>query len=162
MVKKAEEPKWYPVRVKYSREMKLKEYLDENQIENFIPLQYKEVIEVIKGEKKVRKLTPVVHNLVFIRSTRSKFDDIKPNVESTSPFRYIMDSNTNTPLVIPEKQMKDFIAVAGAYDEQIVYLDSATVSLKKGDSVRITGGPFMGVEGKLVRIKGDRRVVVSV
>ena len=34
--------------------------------------------------------------------------------------------------------------------------------LKKGDKVRITGGIFSGVEGVFVRVKGDRRVVVSI
>lgn len=34
--------------------------------------------------------------------------------------------------------------------------------MQKGDRVRITGGVFEGVEGIFVRVKGDRRVVVSI
>lgn len=34
--------------------------------------------------------------------------------------------------------------------------------LKKGDKVRVLGGIFEGAEGTLKRIKGDRRVVVSI
>lgn len=33
---------------------------------------------------------------------------------------------------------------------------------EEGDRVRVTGGIFEGVEGEFVRIKGDRRVVVSI
>ena len=47
-------------------------------------------------------------------------------------------------------------------DGQIVYLDPTIVSLREGDRVRIVGGVFSGVEGIFIRIKGDRRVVVSI
>ena len=33
---------WYPLRVTYSQEMKVKEYLDKEHIENFIPMHYVE------------------------------------------------------------------------------------------------------------------------
>ena len=59
-----EAKQWFAIRVTYSREMALKEYLDRCRMESFIPMSYK---EVIKGERKVRKLVPVIHNLVFVR-----------------------------------------------------------------------------------------------
>ena len=136
-----EAKQWFAIRVTYSREMALKEYLDRCRMESFIPMSYK---EVIKGERKVRKLVPVIHNLVFVRSTREKLDEIKRDISLKVPIRYIMDRETRRPLVVPDRQMHSFIAVAGAYDEQIV------------------GGVFSGVEGIFIRIKGDRRVVVSI
>ena len=63
-----------------------------------------------------------------------------------------MDRETRRPLVVPDRQMHSFIAVAGAYDEQIVYLDPTIVSLREGDRVRIVGGVFSGVEGFFIRI----------
>ena len=57
--------------------------------------------------------------------------------------------------------MQDFISVAGNIDEQILYLTPQEGALKKGDYVRITGGIWEGIEGKLVRIKKNLRVVVS-
>ena len=147
-----EAKQWFAIRVTYSREMALKEYLDRCRMESFIPMSYK---EVIKGERKVRKLVPVIHNLVFVRSTREKLDEIKRDISLKVPIRYIMDRETH-------RQMHSFIAVAGAYDEQIVYLDPTIVSLREGDRVRIVGGVFSGVEGIFIRIKGDRRVVVSI
>lgn len=41
-------------------------------------------------------------------------------------------------------------------------LDPTTITFKKGERVRVTGGLFEGVEGEFVRVKGDRRVVVSI
>lgn len=55
-----------------------------------------------------------------------------------------------------------FIAIAGSYDQQVIYLPPTEYSMQKGDRVRITGGVFEGVEGIFVRVKGDRRVVVSI
>ena len=59
-----EAKQWFAIRVTYSREMALKEYLDRCRMESFIPMSYK---EIIKGERKVRKLVPVIHNLVCFR-----------------------------------------------------------------------------------------------
>ena len=74
-------------------------------------------------------------------------DEIKKEISLKVPLRYIMDREKHEPLVVPDRQMSSFIAVAGAYDEQVVYLDSQVVSLREGDRVRITGGVFAGVEG---------------
>lgn len=57
--------------------------------------------------------------------------------------------------------MEDFIAVSGSIDEHILYLTPQEVALKNGDYVRITDGIWKGIEGKLVRIKKNLRVVVE-
>lgn len=147
------------MRITYSRELSLKVYLDEIQVENFIPMRYE---YVVRNERKIRKLVPAVHNLVFIHTTRRKLDEIKEVKAAVFPLRYIMDRETHQPITIPEPQMRNFIAVAGTYDQQVIYLPPMDVSMAKGDRVRINGGIFEGVEGVFLRIKGDRRVVVSI
>lgn len=117
---------------------------------------------VLRNGQRVRKLVPAVHNLVFIRSTRQEIDEIKEKNAATLPLRYIMDRETHQPIIIPKVQMQNFIAVAGNYDQQLIYLPSAESTAQKGDRVRITGGVFGGVEGTFLRVKGDRRVVVSI
>lgn len=150
---------WYALRITYSRELAFKKYLDDRNIENFIPMRYE---YVVRDERKIRKLVPVVHNLVFVYSFRQQIDEIKTTMGTQLPIRYIMDRETCQPITIPEVQMRSFIAVAGSHDQQVVYLDPTTVSFRKGDRVRVTGGLFEGVEGEFVRVKGDRRVVVSI
>ncbi|MGM9824168.1 MAG: transcriptional regulator, partial [Muribaculaceae bacterium] len=81
---------------------------------------------------------------------------------TTLPIRYIMNRETHQPVVIPRKQMDNFIAVAGNYNEQLLYIENDPIILHKGDKVRITGGLFEGAIGTLMRIKGNRRVVVSI
>ena len=150
---------WYPLRVTYSRELQLKEVLDAECIENFIPMHYEYVKQ---GERKIRKLVPVVHNLVFVHSSLACIDRVKQSLGSSLSVRYIIDRETNRPLIVPDSQMHSFIAVSGNYEEQIVYLDPALTSLRKGDRVRIIGGVFEGVEGIVIRVKGDRRVSVCI
>lgn len=149
------EKKWYGIRVTYNRELKVKSDLEEKEIEHFLPMCYK---EVVRREKKIKVLTPAVHNLIFIHCTKNEMIDYKNT--TSLPIRYIMDPETRKPLVIPEIQMQNFIAVAGNYTEQIIYLDYNTAMLTKGQKVRVTGGIFAGVEGIFVKMKGDKRVVV--
>ena len=143
---------WYALRITYSRELALKEYLDANGIENFIPMHYE---YSVRNERRVRKLVPVIHNLVFVHSSRNRIDQIKDTMN-------MMDKETRQPIIIPDSQMRSFMAIAGNYDQQLVYLEPSTVSFRKGDRVRVIGGAFAGIEGEFLRIKNDRRVVVSI
>ena len=154
---KTEESRWWCIRVTYNRELKVKAELETLGIRYFLPMVYQE--SIIKG-RKVKKLVPAIHNLIFIHCTRAEMIDYKER--TALPVRYIMNKETRRPEIIPDRQMENFIAVAGNYDEQIVYLDYDTAILKRGERVRITGGIFSGVEGEFVRIAGDRRVVVTI
>lgn len=152
--------KWYAIRVTYSREKKLKEYFDAHAIENFLPMYYK---LVKKKGRMVKELVPVVHNLIFVKSIRSRLDEIKKEVETVTPMRYMIDLSTRKPIIVPESQMRSFIAVAGTLEEQLLYLDDQINNvLEKGCRVLVTGGIFSGVEGVVLRIKRDHRVVVSI
>ena len=141
---------WYALRVTYSRELALKNFLDREGIENFIPMRYEYIVK------------DAVHNLVFVCSSRARIDAIKESVGLSSPIRYIMDRETRQPIIVPDIQMRSFMAVAGNCDQQLVYLEPSTVSFRKGERVRVTGGIFEGVEGEFIRVKNDRRVVVSI
>ena len=82
---------WYALRITYSRELAFKEYLDSRGVRNFLPMRYE---YVFRGERKIRKLVPVVHNLVFVYATRSEVDEMKSTVGASLPIRYIMDRET--------------------------------------------------------------------
>ncbi len=157
MTKTKVEKLWYAIRVTYNRELKVKADLQQKEIECFLPMTYK---DTMKGEQKVRQLVPAIHNLIFIRLSE---DDMKEYKRTTSlPIRYIMDGQSGRPLTVPEREMQNFIHVAGVSGEPIVYLDLDTANMKRGDRVRITGGLFEGTEGEFVRVRGDRRVMVRI
>lgn len=73
-----------------------------------------------------------------------------------------MDKATGLPMTVPEKEMQDFIRVTGNCDCDIDYLDKPEIVYTKGRKVEITYGPFCGVTGYVLRIRRDRKVVVTV
>lgn len=150
---------WYVLRVTYGRELKFQAYLDSREIKSFIPMHWVEKKE--KGSIR-RKRVPVIHNLIFVYTTRSVIDEIKQQTDYGSSVRYMMNRADRKPVVVSEKQMHDFMLVAGTIDAPIVYLNPEDLAYKKGDRVRITTGIWSGVEGMFVRVKGDRRVVVEI
>ena len=153
---KETDKQWYVLRVTYRQEMKVKYDLDSKKIESFIPMK---VSYKLRGERRVKVLSPAIHNLVFVHLSEQRMKEYK---EHTSlPIRYIMNRETKKPIVIPETQMRNFIGIAGTQDEQLVYLDSNIQNYKPGKKVKIVGGVFEGYEGTLLRIKGDRRVLVE-
>ena len=151
---------WFAIRVSYSRELALKAILDAEKIENFIPMRYE---YVIKSGKRVRRLLPAIHNLVFVHSTRKRIDALKDELESSMPIRFIMNREFCRPVVIPDAQMRSFILVAGSHEEAILYVEPAELLFgRKGQKYVVTGGVFGGVIGEFVRIRHDRRVVVNI
>lgn len=110
---------WYPIRVTYSQEMKVKSYFDACQIASFIPMRYSEIQR--NGQSKI-KLVPVIHNLVFVYCTKNEIEQIKRESSISSKIRYIIDKETKQIITIPDKQMQDFISVAGnmAYNHKVI------------------------------------------
>lgn len=151
------EKKWYPLRVTYRREMKVKYELDALHIENFIPMtcEYK-----MRGERRVKYLKPAIHNIIFAYTTEKILNEY---INSSSyPIRYFTNRDNNKIINVPDNQMRNFIGIAGTLDEQIIYLNPNPANWKRGQRVRIKGGVFSGYEGEFIRIKGDRRIVVEI
>lgn len=159
MTMEYDENGWYAIRVTYCRELKLKAYLEERDITCFLPMHY-EIQN--KAGKKIKRIVPVIHNLIFIYSTRKTLDQIKPRVESIAAMRYIMDGSTNAPIVVSEREMLNFIAISKTMDEQLQYVCSADMNLKTNDTVLITEGIFSGVTGLVIGTKRKCRVIVSI
>ena len=145
------------MRVTYSREVKMKELLEERGIECFIPMRYH--TKVIRG-RKAKILKPVIHNLLFAHGTKTEIQEAKKYHEY---LQYIIDRE-HQKIIVPDAQMQTFIAVAGTYDDQLIWVNPEDLNLKKGTRVRITAGDFAGQEGTFVKVKGarDKRVVIAI
>lgn len=149
---------WFALRVTYSRELKVKDFLEAEGVKTFAPMQ--EDVVLRKG-KRVKVLVPIVHNLLFVYSTRQIIQEYKKASPIADQIRYMMNRETHQPIVVPDKQMQDFMAVAGS-GEDVVYLNPEELHLKKGDRVRINSGIWQGIEGRFLRIKGGMRVVIEI
>ena len=84
---------WFPMRVTYQREMKVKAELDRLGIENFIPMTYKVV--VVDTDNPRRELVPAISNLIFVRSTQERLSELKLTNKVLEPLRYMMDHTTS-------------------------------------------------------------------
>lgn len=143
---------WYAAKTKNNSEKKVKSLLEKFNVEHFLPIR-KTLSE--RNGKKVHVLKPLVPNLVFIHT------DFKTALslvnDSRFPMSYMIDYMTRSLLVVPDKQMKDFMFLLD-FSEEAVQVSNE--NLRRGDRVRVIKGDFAGIEGELVRIKGHKRVVV--
>ena len=153
---------WYPMRVTYSRELKVKAELDRLEIENFVPMTYRLVDA--DGENPHRELLPAINNLVFVHSTQERISRLKTSNDVLEPLRYMMDHTAEKPheiMTVPDRQMENFMRVATMTDDSVMFLDEKSIVGKEGKRVMIMGGKFEGVEGVIRRVKRCKRVVVE-
>ena len=157
--------RWFPMRVTYHRELKIKALLDSMGVENFLPMHY-ELVET-KKEGKKRMLLPAIHNLIFVRSTQEFLTDLKMTREEFAPMRYMMKrplpngEGKSEIMHIPDSQMDNFMRVASVQDDRVMFLDSTDYINRVGQRVKVTDGYFVGVEGVVKRINKNKRVVVQ-
>lgn len=153
---------WFPMRVTYSRELKVKAELDRLAIENFLPMTYK--LLDADTENPHRDLVPAINNLIFIHSSKDRISSLKSKNTVLQPLRYMMDrtaQQSHTIMTVPDAQMQNFIRVASKTDDSVMFLNDETVLGKVGKHVLITGGVFDGVTGVIRRVKRCKRVVVE-
>lgn len=156
---------WFPMRVTYQREMKVKTELDRLEIENFIPMTYQFTESRKQGDTELRReLVPAINNLIFVHSTQERISELKVSNELLEPLRYMIDQTAgeaHTIMTVPDKQMENFMRVASVTDDSVMFLDETTIVGKEGKRVEIMGGPFEGVTGVIRRVKRCKRVVVE-
>ena len=143
---------WYAAYVRVNQELIIKSRLDELGIENFLPMN-EQVRDTPGGKKKIRVV--LIHGLIFIRVSRtmsfSLINDYALNI------CYIKDRENRHSLIVPDKQMEDFMFLLDFSPESIELVNK---NLTHGDRVRVIKGPLTGLEGELLRIKGHKRVIV--
>ena len=139
--------RWYVMRA-YKKERQAEEALSTpDGLEFFIPKRY--ALRTYHGHKQ-RHLVPAIPSLVFVHASRN---DIMWNKSTGLEF-----------LTVPDRQMAHFIRVAQQTEEDILYFQPDEIQLHKGAHVRVHGGPFDGIEGILLKVKGHRRrrVVIQI
>ncbi len=152
---------WFALSAPYRNELKAKKLLDDKGVETYLPMQHRIITN--KQGKKERKLMPVVSNLLFARTTRTLLQEIKTGVHYLQ-YRTRVVKGRNIPIVVPDYQMKQFMAVCETHSEQLIFLAPEEINLSKGTPVRVIGGILDGVEGTFLKVKGvrSRRVVVQI
>ena len=154
---------WFPMRITYNRELKIKALLDKLCVENYLPMRY-EYVKIRNGKKK--KLVPAIRNLIFVRSSQEVLTGLKKTIGELEPMRYMtkraLDNGRHEIIRVPDKQMNDFIKVTSSPDEEFIILDNSDFINKVGKQVEITEGYFAGIRGVIKRVKRNKHVVVQI
>ena len=150
---------WYALKVFYNRVLPVAQYLKQQGVQTYIPLRYTEV--VVNGTRKIRQ-EPAVSSLLFVRQTERYIMELQNLMKARFPLMAYFDRALKRPAVIPDDEMRIFMQVTSTEDPNLEYYDDCAIKYKTGDKVRVTGGPFEGAEGYIKRIKGNRRLIVSI
>lgn len=160
-IETSEPIEWFAMSATFGRALKAKDFLESRSVRCFIPMKYEVVSDGMHGKK--RQLIPAINNLLFVNTTRSCIQALKSEV---AYLQYLTrtEGTRRVPIVVPERQMEQFITVCNTYNEKLVYLNPDEINLEKGTPVQIIGGAFDGIEGTFVKIEGvrSRRVVLHV
>ena len=144
---------WFAMRATYKRELTARDYLVSKGIEVFVPMKME--VKVIRGIK--RKVTvPAINSLIFVYAQKEVLQQVKMGVEY---LQYLTrkKEGRNIPIVVPQRQMEQFIQVVQDDTVDKTFFAPDEVELALGTRVRVHGGPFDGMEGVLAKIKGKRK-----
>ena len=141
---------WFAVRLFMAKPQLVMDYLDEQQLEYFIPMEYVDVED--KDHHIRQQLRPVVRNLVFIK--KSKPEKTIRQLLTDAPFKssVIRKSKDDSKYYeIPAKQMFEFQAMCNPEIAMRKFLSEEQAKLKPGTPVYVKYGPLKGLSGRLVR-----------
>lgn len=163
-------PEWFVLSTSAGNELTKQRQLEERcGLRCFVPL-YRVRRRHASGRFYYRT-SVAVPNYVFVQATSVKLNRSRAvhprlfdNLHIVRREKWSGDTCRMVPLIIPRGQMESFIAVAGNEQEHVRFLNPKELDLRKGDRVRILGGPFEGVEGVYMRLNKQhaRYVVVQI
>ncbi|MBR2151555.1 MAG: UpxY family transcription antiterminator [Prevotella sp.] len=155
---------WYVFRASYGREDKAADYIVEDGTFVYIAKRYAR--KSVNGKQK-KVLETLIPNLLFVYTTEDKADEYVKNTPALSYLTYYYNhfeqsvTLKNPPLTVSCKEMENFIIATCNKSEHLKFVDESRCHFKGGELVRIKDGAFKGVEGRVARVSGQQRVVLT-
>jgi len=158
------ERRWYVLRILYGHTRQAADYLIEHGAYAYLAMIWKD--ERKDGHKR-RVLVPFM-NLLFAYLT---VEEAQKYVNDTSVSRFITyyynhfekdAMGYNPPLTVSEKDMVPLIRVTALKNEHVMEVDPKKCHFVSNDLVRVTDGPFEGIEGRVARVARQSRVVIFI
>ena len=155
---------WYVFRASYGREDKASDYIVEDGTFVYIAKRYAR--KTVNGKQK-KVMETLIPNLLFVYTTEDK---AKMYVKETPALYYLTyyynhfeldDDLKNPPLIVPCKEMENFIIATCNKSEHLKFVDESQCHFKGGEIVKVVDGLFKGVEGRVARVSGQQRVIVT-
>ena len=155
---------WYVFRASYGREDKALDYIVEDGTFVYIAKRYTR--KAVNGKQK-RVLETLIPNLLFVYTSKEKAEEYVKNTPALSYLTYyynhfeLDETQKNPPLTVSCKEMENFIIATCNKSEHLKFVDESQCHFKGGEIARVIDGVFKGVEGKVARVSGQQRVVVT-
>ena len=158
------EKQWYVFRASYGREDKASDYLVADGTYTYIAKR--ETFRYVKGKRR-RVTEKLIPNLLFAYTTKEKAETYVKRTPELAFLTYyynhftVVEGQKNPPLTVSTKEMDNVILATISRNEHLLFVEPAQCHYKSGDMVVVTDGVFKGVEGKVARVAGQQRVIVS-
>ena len=155
---------WYVFRASYGREDKASDYIVEDGTYVYIAKRYAR--KSVNGKQK-KVLETLIPNLLFVYTTEDKAKEYIKNTPVLSYLTYyynhfeLDDDQKNPPLTVSCKEMENFIIATCNSSEHLKFIDESQCHFKGGEIVKVIEGLFKGVEGRVARVSGQQRVIVT-
>ena len=155
---------WYVLRASYGREDKASDYIVEDGTFVYIAKRYAR--KTVNGKQK-KVLETLIPNLLFVYTSEEKAEEYVKNTPALSYLTYyynhfeLDETQKNPPLTVSCKEMENFIIATCNKSEHLKFVDESQCHFKGGEIVKITDGNFKGVEGRVARVSGQQRVIVT-
>lgn len=160
----APDKRWYVFRASYGRVDKAFDYIVADGTFAYIAKRYTRKFVNGKQQKVLESLIP---NLLFVYTTDDKAREYIKNTPPISYLSYYYNhfesgvDGKNPPLTIPRKEMENFIIATCNQSEHLKFVTESQCHFKGGETVIVIDGMFKGVEGRVARVSGQQRVVLS-
>lgn len=155
---------WYVFRSSYGREGRASDYILEDGTFVYIAKRY--MRKSVNGKLK-KVLEPLIPNLLFVYTTKEQADTYVKHTPILSFLSFYLDhfkydeKHNNPPLIVSCKEMENFIIATCNKCEHLKFVDEEQCHFKGGEIVKVNDGLFKGVEGRVARVSGQQRVIIT-
>lgn len=146
---------WYIVYKGKPTKGTLKENLEKADHTYFIPMQ---CVMHLDGNKMVEKEEYVLNNLLFLQTEEDIAVLVKRIDGLKAPYK---NQATGLPAVVSDEELQRFRRVLKARSIHAEFLPDAYRRFESCPKVRVKAGEFEGLEGRVFRIRHDRKLVIS-
>ena len=158
------EKQWYVFRASYGREDKASDFLVADG--TFTYIAKRDTFKYVNGKRR-RVTEKLIPNLLFAYTTKEKAEKYVRETPELAFLTYyynhfaVDEGHKNPPLTVSTREMDNFIRATISRNEHILFVEPEKCHYKSGDMVVVTDGLFKGVEGRVARVAGQQRVIVS-
>lgn len=158
---------WFMFRITYCRARRFYDELKDKQDGFLLWFPCEKRVTFSQG-RKYEELTPMFKGNLFIFSTFKQALALTRRGDGPEWVDFVYDRTCKNeagrlePLRIPFKQMCSFVRAANVMHPWAHIVSEEDIKFRPGGLVRITEGLFQGVVGRVARVHGQTRVVVTI